>query len=461
MKLANQILIFVFTIILLMMISCINARAQNFGFESGNLTGWTTGGNDVTVSTGLNNASFGGGLTWTIRPYGTYMARLYPGGSVQFNTATTNLGLTDAENTAIRSFMTAHASGGSPTPTNATWIKRTVTLEAGVNYSFAWNYVSTDYMPYNDGSLMSLVHSTNAAIIPTLNNNQQRYALLGFTNTGSGNYSTGSYGSTGWQRATFTVPVTGDYVLGFAAFNLGDTILSPMLFIDEIQGETLKNGQPFAPVEPNAGSNAPSSGGGAASLCCGGSATAFNANTAFTSRANTFAATGDNRVTISQIGNSNSANATQVGARNYLEYHATGSNNSLTVNQNTSSGSNTSSTSNYIETTIIGSNNTTSITQTSIGGNKGVLATVSNNSNSITVTQQNSGSHYAEITLLDSNKSVNLTQSGNANHMARIELSGGATSLTATQSGNTQLHYSLTHNCATASCSAITVTQGQ
>lgn len=460
MKLVNQILVFVFTLVLLMMLSCISVRAQNFGFESGNLSNWTTAGNDVTISTGVNNVTYGDGLAWTIRPYGTYMAQLYPGGSIQFNTATASLGLTSAENTAIRNFMTANAGGGSPTPTNATWIKRTVTLEAGVNYSFAWNYLSTDYMPYNDGSMMSLVHSTNASVIPTLNNSQQRYALLGFTNTGTGNYSTGSYGSTGWQRATFTVPVTGDYVLGFAAFNLGDTVLSPILFIDEIQGETLKNGQPFAPIEPNAGSSAPSSGGGS-TLCCGGSAAAFNANTAFTNRNSTFTATGDNRIIIEQIGNTNTVNVTQVGARNYLEYRATGSNNTLTTNQNTAAGSNTSSTSNYIETIIVGSSNNTSVTQTSTGGNKGVLATVSNNSNSITVTQQNAGSHYAEITLLDSNKSVNLTQSGNANHMARIELSGGATSITTTQSGNTQLHYSLTHNCTTASCSAITVTQGQ
>jgi hypothetical protein len=90
-----------------------------------------------------------------------------------------------------------------------------------------------------------------------LNNSQQRYGLLGFTNPGTGNYATDSYGSTGWQKVIFTVPQTGDYVLGFATFNLGDTALSPILFVDEIQGTTLLNGTSFGPIAPNPGSTAP------------------------------------------------------------------------------------------------------------------------------------------------------------------------------------------------------------
>lgn len=248
---------FIVALFLLLVSRC--SYAQNVGFESGNLTNWTTSGGDVTTSTGINNFATGNGKSWTITPYGSYMAQLYPSGSVMFDSATASLGLTSAENSAIRQFMINNAGGGSPDPTNASWIKRTVSLQAGTTYSFAWNYLSTDYTPFNDGSMISLVHSTNASIIPTLNNSQQRYGLLGFTNPGSGNYSTDSYGSTGWQIATFTVPVTGDYVLGFATFNLGDTVLSPMLFIDEVQGTTLLNGTTFQPVAPNPGSNVPSS----------------------------------------------------------------------------------------------------------------------------------------------------------------------------------------------------------
>jgi len=228
-------------IFLALLLLCSNAFGQA-GFETGNLNGWTTSGGDATASQSVVNLCTGNSKCWTINPYGSWMGKLYPTSVVQFNAATTSLGLTTAENNAIRQFMTANAGGGNPTPTDASWMKRSMTLTAGVTYSFAWNYVSTDYTPFNDGSMVTLVHSTDASITPTLNNSQQRYGLLGFTNPGTGNYATDSYGSTGWQKVVFTVPVTGNYELGFATFNLGDTALSPILFVDEIQGTTLLNG---------------------------------------------------------------------------------------------------------------------------------------------------------------------------------------------------------------------------
>jgi hypothetical protein len=243
-------------LLLALLLVCSNAFGQ-VGFETGNLNGWTTSGSDATASQTVTNLCTGGGKCWTINPYGSWMGKLYPTSVVQFNAATTSLGLTSVENNAIRQFMNANAGGGNPTPTDASWMKRSMTLTAGTTYSFAWNYVSTDYTPFNDGSMVTLVHSTNASITPTLNNSQQRYGLLGFTNPGTGNYATDSYGSTGWQKVVFTVPVTGEYVLGFATFNLGDTALSPILFVDEIQGTTLLNGTSFAPIAPNPGSTAP------------------------------------------------------------------------------------------------------------------------------------------------------------------------------------------------------------
>jgi len=244
-------------ILLSLLLLCSNAFGQA-GFETGNLNGWTTSGSDATASQSVVNLCTGNSKCWTINPYGSWMGKLYPTSVVQFDAATTSLGLTSSENTAIRQFMNANAGGGNPTPTDASWMKRTITLTAGTTYSFAWNYVSTDYTPFNDGSMVTLVHSSNASIVPTLNNSQQRYGLLGFTNPGTGNYATDSYGSTGWQKVVFTVPQTGEYVLGFATFNLGDTALSPILFVDEIQGTTLLNGTAFAPIAPNPGSTAPS-----------------------------------------------------------------------------------------------------------------------------------------------------------------------------------------------------------
>ena len=457
---------------LFMLLLAAAASAQeNYGFELGNLTGWTasntatrgpTGwsgnGVGVAVVTGVTNFAPGGGKTWNVTPHGTRMASLQAGsGAPTFDTITSSLGLLAADNTALRTMLQqqAQTGGGNPTPTNGVWLRRSVTLQVGVTYSVAWQYISSDYTPFNDGSLITLVHSTDASKIPTLNNVQRRYGLLGFTNPGTGNYSTGSYGSTGWQVAIFTVPETGTYTLGFASFNLGDTALSPILLVDEIQGATTLNGQTFAPVQPNAGSSAPPPPAPAPSLCCGGSATPFNANTAFTNRVQTFTATGDSRVIIQQVGSSNTTNVTQLGTRNYTEYRVTGSNNTATITQTSNNSTN------YIEATINGSNNSTTINQSGTAGSRGVLATVANNSNTINVQQQNTGSHYAEINLSGGNKTVNVNQSGSGNHMARIELSGGTTSITTTQTGSTQQHYSIIHNCATASCATITVTQGQ
>lgn len=245
----------------------------NSGFENGlgaewqigggtgtqSATGWNDTGVGVSVVTGVTNYSPGGGLTWNINPYGTKMASIQ-GGSLSFDQITAGLGLLGVENTAIKNMLTyqsQNGGGGNPTPTTGSYMKREVTLQAGQTYTMAWQYLSTDYTPFNDGSIMTLVHSSDNSITPTLNNKQQRYSLLGFTNPGTGNYATGSYGATGWQVATFTVPVSGTYVLGFTSFNLGDTALSPILLVDEVQGTTTLNGQTFTPVNPNPGSDAP------------------------------------------------------------------------------------------------------------------------------------------------------------------------------------------------------------
>lgn len=207
-------------------------------------------------------------------------------------------------------------------------------------------------------------------------------------------------------------------------------------------------------------------------LCCGGSSAPFNANGDFTNRVIGFTNNGvgsavrtsgansgvGSAVIIEQIGSSNSTTVSQSGTdKNYIKYYANGNNNSLTASQTSTS----SSATNYVELSVTGSNNTANITQQSTGGTKGVLAAVANGNNNVTIQQKDNGNHYLEVNLSGHNKTVNVVQQGSAAHMANINLSGGATSITTTQSGATQQFYSITHNCATPSCAAITVTQGQ
>lgn len=448
--------------------------ADNYGFESNSLSGWTSSsvgsqsstnwsgnGQGVSVVTGITNYQPGGGKTWTVTPYGTYMAAIQPGtGSVAFDSMTTSLGLTTLQNQEIKNMLSVQAqtSGGSPTPTNSAWTKRDVTLQAGTTYVYAWQYLSTDYTPFNDGSIMTLVNKNDASKVPTLNNTVGNYALLGFTNPGTGNYATDSYGSTGWQLAVFTVPEDGVYTIGFASFNLGDTVLSPILLLDELQGTTTLNGTQFNPIPPNSGSSAPTT-PTEPTLCCGGNAEPFDPITTHINSVNDYTnrANKDSIVYIEQVGNYNTITIEQTGTtNNYASSVGSGDNNSIDINQSATD----STATNYVELTVTGNNNTVDIVQNSTGGSKSAFVTVNNNNNTVTLTQKDSGNHYANIMVTGGDKTVTVTQQGSAGHHANVELSGSATEFTLTQSGNTQQHYSIQHNCS-GSCEAITVTQGQ
>jgi hypothetical protein len=200
-------------------------------------------------------------------------------------------------------------------------------------------------------------------------------------------------------------------------------------------------------------------------LCCGGSASPFNADPAKVLKVNQFVNrnTADSIVYIDQIGNSNTISVQQSGTKNnYVNYVGNGSFNNVNIIQ-----SGTASTQvNYIDLTVGSStaanSNSVNITQTSTGGGKAVFANVSNSNNSLIIQQSDAGSHWAEVILTGGNKTVEIVQQGSAGHMANVILGGTATELSLTQSGSTQQHYSISHTCATAGgCGVITVNQGQ
>ncbi len=215
----------------------------NDGFEN-NFTGWTT--SDAVVGTGGLYAT--DGPDWTVNPYGTKMAVVQPAGASGEKTGTYD---TLSLGTAARTYL----DGRFPNPTNFGYIYTTVTLTAGEEFSMAWNYVATDYSPFNDASVVTFVNTTNTSdlsmqIRPGADSSFSggQVGILGATVAGTGNYVTGNYGSTGWQVVTLKAGEAGTYKLGFAVFNLDDTILSPYLFVDQAQGTTLKDGTPFSPI---------------------------------------------------------------------------------------------------------------------------------------------------------------------------------------------------------------------
>lgn len=464
--------------------------SPNYGFEDGNYTNWTvsngsTGvktsgwsgdGSGVQITTGMTNYCPGGGKCWTINPFGTYMAVIQAGGSSPtFDNAMTTLGLSSSNITSIKN--TIYSNGGMY-PTNAASISKSVTLQAGVTYTFAWQYVSTDYMPYNDGSLITL---TGGSGTPTINGQTQNFALLGFTNTGTGNYSTNSYGATGWQVAQFTVQTDGTYLLGFSSFNLGDTILSPMLFIDQLQGTTLLNGQTFTPIQPNAGSSAPPP---PAPEPTYPPATISTLQQARLTSARISVAVG-NSIYIDQSGNYASITVEQyskdnaiagINGQQYAKVY--GNNNTLVIRQGDPA---ITVGSNIAEINVDGAGNNVSVFQgRSNTGATGVethghrlTLSVTGGGNTVSVQQKNNGGansgHYLEATLLGSNNNatfnqsgngakdifanlnsssntINVTQQGNSNHFLSIDAAFGTGNINVTQGGDFQKKFNLTLN---------------
>lgn len=234
---------------------------SDLSFGTGDYNGWTAGPATGTQTgnysgNGIGAATITGGTvsccgpnTWVVSPYtGSYMVSLQPFGGQNYNTMTTALGLSSSSISALNAEINAQGTGSI---TSGVWITKNFTFTQPATFKMAWNYISTDYVPFSDGSLTSLVNTGTATDLGKINGVAKQYLLLGATNPNTGNYSTGSYGSTGWQWVNYEITTAGTYKLGFAAFNQGDTALSPVLFVNDGLGTTTKNGTAFNPVAPN------------------------------------------------------------------------------------------------------------------------------------------------------------------------------------------------------------------
>lgn len=463
------------------------AQATNLGFENGNYTGWTVSNGSTTlrnswsdsgsgaqVTTGMTNYCPGGGKCWTVTPYGSYMVSLQAGGSSPgFDSAMSTLGLQSSTITSIKNTI---YSNGNMYPTNATSISRTVFLQAGVTYTYAWQYVSTDYVPYNDGSMITVTGGNGT---PTINGQTQNFALLGFTNPGTGNYSTNSYGATGWQVAVFTVPADGNYLLGFASFNLGDTALSPILFIDQMQGTTSLNGTTFAPVQPNAGSTAPPPPPPAPTY------PAVTVSATQTAKTNQTAGVASNSIYIQSFGNSNTVNIEQFSKFNAVRgingaqaMLINGNTNTVTINQGTAT---TVIGNNLAEVSVTGSNNSMSLTQQHNGkyaevvlnglgnqliavqndiGKKTLFINALGNSNVINTLQQGTGNHFLDISAPYGTANINVTQSGAAQKLFQLIINNPGIGVSVTQNSASVLDSAImTITCTTGPCNGYSYTK--
>ena len=228
---------------------CLSVNAQSLNFSLG--TGdWTSV--DGQTLTGAQTFQAGPNA-WAISPYtGSTMYSLSPTQpSNSYANMSTALSLSSASVSALSAEIAAQNPSGGGSITNAAWVSKDFTFTAPSTFKMYWTYTSVDYVPFNDGSITTLVNTGDAATLGKINGISTQYLLLGATNPGTGNYSTGSYGSTGWQVVNYDVTTAGTYKLGFAVFNQGDTALSPILNVNDGLGTVTQNGTLFGSVAPN------------------------------------------------------------------------------------------------------------------------------------------------------------------------------------------------------------------
>jgi len=223
------------------------ANPTDFSLSTG---GWSS----VAGQTLTGAQTFQAGQNaWAISPYtGSTMYSLSPNnpGDSYANMATA-LGMSAASVSALSGEIAAQNPQGGGNITNAAWVSKDFTFTSAASFKMYWTYTSTDYVPFNDGSITTLVNTGDATTLGKINGVTTQYLLLGATNPGTGNYSTDSYGSTGWQVVNYNVLSAGTYKLGFGIFNQGDTALSPVLNVNDGLGTVTKNGTTFGSVAPN------------------------------------------------------------------------------------------------------------------------------------------------------------------------------------------------------------------
>lgn len=194
----------------------------NGGFETGDLTGWTSigtvGASPSTTVTTFNN------VAWTVNAAGGFMGQMYSSGAA-VSAIETTLGLSAGTLNALNT----NPSGGNLT--NGSALYQSFSGLAGDTVSFWWNYVATDYVPFNDPAFAMLIGpATNVGVLASIHG-------LGV--------AVGTSGNSGWRSQTFTLTQDGTYTLAFVTTNDKDQILNSVLHIDNAAGTCQPNCPPI------------------------------------------------------------------------------------------------------------------------------------------------------------------------------------------------------------------------
>ncbi|GAB4464775.1 MAG: hypothetical protein OHK0029_34940 [Armatimonadaceae bacterium] len=189
---------------ILLAVPATTAFAQTEGFESGTLGSFTGIGN-ASASMGFDDG------TTVINPLaGSFMAQVSTQSAVTDSSLETFLGLSSGK---LDSLSPQDVFVGSA-------IKRTVTVNAGDQVVFSYNFQSYEYNPFfppfaNDFSFFSVAETNNAD------------AFVMVTDL--------SAPSSGWIEKSYTFANAGTFTIGLGAVNTRDTLVASNLFVDNFQ----------------------------------------------------------------------------------------------------------------------------------------------------------------------------------------------------------------------------------
>lgn len=184
-----------------------SAAIINGGFETGSLSPWSAVGSAV-VSTGFSY-DFG-----TVNPQsGNYAALLNTAGVAAGDLASL-MGVSEA---------VLEASNEGVNATNGSMIWQSTFANAGDAFTFYWNFVEQDYVPYDDWAFYGISFNGGPASVT-------KFASLATVGPGSGSTING------WEALNVTINQTGDYTFYFGIVNALDTALQSDLWIDGVTG---------------------------------------------------------------------------------------------------------------------------------------------------------------------------------------------------------------------------------
>jgi hypothetical protein len=219
------------TLIMAGTLCALNATAapiilNNAGFETGDLSGWSTIGG--VIATPTTTVTTFNGVNWNIQAAETTMAQLSPDGTPIANIESA-LGIAAG---TLDSFNT-NPNGGNLT--DGAELYQSFTANPGDSISFYWNYVATDYIPYNDPAFAILIGPSNLVEV--------------LASTHGLGIAVGTAGNSGWINYSKTLG-GGNYILAFVTTNDKDQALDSVLHIDNVAGTCTPNCPSLGGVVP-------------------------------------------------------------------------------------------------------------------------------------------------------------------------------------------------------------------